>query len=267
MTEQMWSLARVSAFLGVAEPSARQILNEASVPAHGPGQYRPVDVAAFSESQRLDHWSKRSGWTVDYQRDGFIVLRSRVDAETLAGTVEAIYQVRPDTRGRGPELVRGPSGKLLRINGLEKNTTILPLVQSLRLEAIAAELIVEPVLYRVSLVCRGYDNPPELGAHRDPRWTARQRCEPVCAFGLTLHRTIGEPGDVYYQPGTHRLGADGIAAPAVRAPDIEVLPSAFPGDVVLHNLGVVHGATRYLRPQNRATLYCSFASRSELSAT
>lgn len=266
MSTQAWSLARSSAFLAATEPAALRILEAAGVMVDGSGLYRAVDVAACSESLRLRNWSERRDWTSDYQRDGFTVLRGQIDPDALSKIVEAGYQAGPAQDGRQPELVYNESGKILRINGLERYPAILSMVRTMRLETIAARLIDGPVLYRVSLVQRGHDNPPELGAHRDPRWTTRRTCDPVCAFGMTLDGSTGEPGDVYYQPGTHLLGSDSRAAPAVRSPGSEVLPTTSPGDMVLHNLGVIHGAGRYTRPRNRTTLYCSFASQKELSA-
>ncbi|MCW2934342.1 MAG: hypothetical protein JWM19_5304 [Actinomycetia bacterium] len=266
MSGQGWSLDRASAFLGSPGPVARRILGAAGVTVDGAGDYQAVDVAACSESMRLRDWWGRRDWTSDYQREGFTLLRGQVDPDTLFRIVEASYRAASVADGGHAEVVYGDSGKIVRINGLERDPAVLPIVRTMRLETVAAGLIDAPVLYRVSLVRRGHGNPPELGAHRDPRWTTRRSCDPVCAFGMTLDGSTGEPGDVYYQPGTHRLGPGSKAAPAIRSPDSEVLPVTSPGDVVLHNLGVIHGAGRYVRRRDRTTLYCSFASQKELSA-
>jgi hypothetical protein len=266
VTGEAWSLDRASAFLAVPGPAARQALAEAGIIAGEAGRYRAADVAACSESLRLREWSQRRDWTLGYQRDGFALLRGKADPAALAAIADAAYRAVPAPDGTRPEFLYGGSGKVLRVNRLEKDPAILSLVRAMGLEAIAARLIDGPVLYRVSLVRRGHDNPPELGAHRDPRWTMRRTCDPVCAFGMTFEGSAGEPGDVYYQPGSHRLGPGGRAAPADRAPDREVIPRTAPGDVVLHNLGVVHGAGRYGRPRDRTTLYCSFASQRELGS-
>jgi hypothetical protein len=269
MTEiEMWTRERASSFLGTSLAGFDRLIERFSLRESGDGMYLAEDVAGLSEALSAETHRATPGWHGEFYRNGFARLANVIPEEQMAlvGSWARERLAAADDQPAGAQALCGATGHLVRVNYLDQDQTSVTLIRQLPLAELAKELVDDAVLYRLSVVIRSKSVAPELGRHRDPRWSARRFSLPVFAFGLSIDSTPGETGDVYYARGSHRLDCSGVLAHVDEPTLVETNVPTERGDAVLHNLGVVHGAHRYPIDRERITIYCSFASAREVTA-
>jgi hypothetical protein len=264
-----WSHLRAQAFLDVGPGDFAELVERFRVREVSPNHYRADDIAGLAETLLAQAHADRRDWRGTFHRDGFATIGGLVDSAGVATlqTWARKLLAAGDARPPGVAIVAGPNGAILRMNYLDRDAESVALIESLPFAEFAREIVDDAVMYRLCVVVRSDSSPPELGRHRDPRWTGRTYSMPVFAFGMHLDATTGEVGDVYYVPGSHRLSGEGTVVDFASPALVEITPATVRGDAVLHNLGVVHGAHPYSVARERVTIYCSFASEQEVRAT
>lgn len=139
------------------------------------------------------------------------------------------------------------------------------------LHYVAKSIMGQPSLvYNTSLVVKipGYGVP--IPVHRDPTWTTRSTRDPVFTVAFYLDTSDDTNGGVYFLPGTHRTRQG-------RASDLPaenenwwrhgICVRTSPGDVIIHNLGVIHGSKPNYSLALRRTLYYSIISIKEAQSS
>lgn len=264
-----WTRQLAATFLDVAPQDFDALAASYGLLEVAPGRFRAVDVAGLAETIAYATPPRGPEWCRSHARDGFASIPNMIGSHDLddLSTWAREKLAAGDDQADGVNALRSPEGGIVRVNYLDRDPESLSLFRRLPLAEEAARIVTDAVLYRLSIVVRSYTVPPEIGRHRDPRWSSRVTSTPVFAFGIHLEATRGEAGDVYYVPTSHRLADTGMVVD-VDAPALEeVTPATEPGDVVVHNLGVLHGAHRYRRAHKRVTVYASFASAREVAAS
>lgn len=264
-----WSRTRAQDFLDVAAWEFEALATQYRLREAQPGLFLAQDVAGLAESLTAAEHDGFRDWRTEFYCDGFAQLNHLVDDSHMDAldTWARARLVAKDNQPPGAEAMFGPTGRLVRVNYLDRDPESVALIRELPLLDLAQQLVNDPIMYRLSVVVRSNHIPPELGRHRDPRWTGRVHPDPVFAFGIHLESSPGDVGDVYYAPGSHKLAADGRLCDVDDVTLAEVTPATERGDAMVHNLGIVHGAYPYTAPRERITIYCSFASAREVGST
>lgn len=264
----MHTAESAQAFLGVAPLEFEHLASAHRLRRSVDGLFYADDIAGLAETTSPNTKTCSTPWLRSFQRNGFAHLAGLLSESEMSDLERWAtgWLKHPHDNGMAVERVVDPAGNVVRINYLEQDEASSSLVQNLPLRDTARQILSDAALYRISIVHRSHEVPPELGRHRDPRWSARAHCAPIFAIGIHLDVCAGTSGDVYYVPGSHRLSCDG-SLPEITDPELtEITPPTQRGDAIAHNLGVIHGAHRYAKPGERVTVYCSYASPLEANA-
>ncbi|MEL7004986.1 MAG: phytanoyl-CoA dioxygenase family protein [Bacteroidota bacterium] len=123
------------------------------------------------------------------------------------------------------------------------------------------------ICYNMSLVVKVPNEGFEMVMHRDPTWTTRLLPSPVIAMGIYLDNSDSHNGGVSFFPKTHKIGEGGNLLAAITRSKVENRPKCTPvvkrGDILIHNLGVIHGSLANKSQLTRRTLYFSLMAKKE----
>ena len=204
-------------------------------------------------------------WMATLERDGFVHIPHALapaDAEALAAlSLQAV-----DDYSESVDLIRSSGGVPLKLAyPLAKYPEFLTVLGRGELRDIVDQLIPraesvltwEDVLIKMPLVGEG------VGAHQDIGLDPVRQT--IHSLGISLHHDGDNP--VHFLPGSHRLGpltTDTVTA--IRRDCTEqFLPVVTrPGDVVIHNIHVLHYSDPNSFGMPRATWYLEFRSLSSL---
>ncbi|MCY4364746.1 MAG: methyltransferase [Chloroflexi bacterium] len=204
-------------------------------------------------------------WKADLERDGFVHLPQVLGAEevdrlaTLALQSVSDYATSEDlirTEGGTPLKLLYPLSKYQDFLSVLGRKELGEIVDSL-LPRTDSVLTWEDVLIKMPFVGA------EVGPHQDIGLDPVRYS--VHSLGISLHHDGDNP--VYFLPGSHRLGpltATAVSAIGRECEDRFRPVVTRPGDIVVHNVHVLHYSDPNLSQHPRATWYLEFRSMLEL---
>ena len=204
-------------------------------------------------------------WMSHLERDGFVHLQGVLDADDVARlAILSLQSV--DDHAFSEDLVRSREGVPVKLlYPLDKYRDFVPVLGSHPVRAIVDALlpVEDSVLAWEDVLIKPPSTGVEVGVHQDIGLDPTR--DTVHSLGISLNGDRDNP--VYFLPGSHRLG------PLTRT-SVEALwrdcrdqfrPVATqPGDVVIHNVHVLHYSEANLSPQPRVTWYLEFRSMNSL---
>lgn len=212
-----------------------------------------------------------------FDANGYLVLRSRVTGQLLARLQAAAQawiaegmRLSPEAAGDDYNFAPRPGGPaLFRVNYLHHKgqAASLELLGSPQVLAVAESLCGPNFVPTYeSLVFKQEGDGERIPWHQDAVQPTRHYR--IFNYGLYLDPSLAGAGALRVIPGTHRQRQDICAlrdAYGWDHPDaIEV--EMHPGDVLLHNVMVVHGSPQALGKQLRRTIYLEFRPAEEILA-
>ncbi len=204
-------------------------------------------------------------WRAQLERDGFVHIPRVLPMEEVSAL--ALLSLRSvDDYSESEDLIRTAGGVPLKLTyPLDKYSEFLSVLGRREISDIVDRLLPkadsvltwEDVLIKMPLVGEG------VGAHQDIGLDPTR--ETIFSLGISLHDDSNNP--VYFLPGSHRLGP--LTSNAVSAIRRDCKPQfvpviSQPGDVVIHNVHVLHYSEPNPSEKPRATWYLEFRSMASL---
>ena len=202
-----------------------------------------------------------SSWKAALERDGFVHIQqalAREDVEVLG----ALSLRSVDDYSKSGDLIRSSAGVPLKLTyPLDKYPEFLSVLGRREVRDIVDQLLPreesvltwEDILIKMPLVGEG------VGVHQDIGIDPLRQT--VYSLGISLHHDGDNP--VCFLPGSHSLGP--LTAPTVaairedcREQFVPVITQ--PGDIVIHNVHVLHFSDPNTSEKPRATWYLEFRS-------
>ena len=206
-----------------------------------------------------------SPWMSQLERDGFVHLPGVLDADYVARlAILSLQSV--DDHAFSDDLVRTGEGVPVKLlYPLDKYRDFVPLLGSHPVRAIVDALlpVEDSVLTWEDVLIKPPLTGVEVGVHQDIGLDPTR--DKVHSLGISLNGDRDNP--VYFLPGSHRLGP--LTRTSVKAlwrdcRDQFRPVTTQPGDVVIHNVHVLHHSEANLSPQPRVTWYLEFRSMNSL---
>lgn len=271
------TLADTARFSGVPERDIRDACEAGDLqPSEGEAVFLRRDIAAWVEERRLREWdppgSRFDGELQCLLEQGYVhipavlegselrALRAASDSVLYAaayGAAQSRYVYQRASGGGEPVLER-----VLHIH--ELGIEFLRLFRHPLLKLVGRAVVGSPfVVYNASLVVKVPRVGIPIPVHRDPTWTTRTTGDAVLTIAFYLDNSDESNGAVHFLPATHR--PHGGRAPDVPSPDSRwwaggACARAAAGDVLIHNLGAIHGSQGNYTKSIRRTLYYSLLS-------
>ena len=204
-------------------------------------------------------------WRARLERDGFVHIPRVLPMEDVSAL--ALLSLRSvDDYSESEDLIRTAGGVPLKLTyPLDKYPEFLTVLGRKEISDIVDRILPrtdsvltwEDVLIKMPLVGEG------VGAHQDIGLDPTR--ETIFSLGISLHDDSDNP--VYFLPGSHRLGP--LTTDAVTAIRRDCKPEfvpvvSQPGDVVIHNVHVLHYSEPNSSKRPRATWYLEFRSMASL---
>lgn len=207
----------------------------------------------------------RPSWTSQLERDGFVHLPGVIDADDAARL--AILSLRSlDDHATSDDLVKTDQGVPVKLlYPLDKYPDFVSVLGSHPVRRIVDAILPvgESVLTWEDVLIKPPAVGVEVGVHQDIGLDPTR--DTVHSLGISLNGDRDNP--VFFLPGSHHLGP--LTKDAVEAlwqdcrnqfqPEVSQ-----PGDVVIHNVHVLHHSEPNRSPRPRATWYLEFRSMSSL---
>ena len=204
-------------------------------------------------------------WTSQLERDGFVHLPGVIDADDAAKL--AILALRSvDDHASSDDLVKTAEGVPVKLlYPLDKYGDFVAVLGSQPVREIVDTLlpVEDSVLTWEDVLIKPPSVGVEVGVHQDIGLDPTR--DTVHSLGISLNADEDNP--VYFLPGSHRLGP--LTKTAVDAlwgdcRDQFRPVVTQPGDVVIHNVHVLHHSETNRSPMPRATWYLEFRSMESL---
>ena len=206
-----------------------------------------------------------SPWMSHLERDGFVHLPGVIDADDVAKlAILSLQSV--DDHAFSDDLVRTGEGVPVKLlYPLDKYRDFVPVLGSHPVRAIVDALlpVEDSVLTWEDVLIKPPLTGVEVGVHQDIGLDPTR--DTVHSLGISLNGDLDNP--VHFLPGSHRLGP--LTRTSVKAlwrdcRDQFRPVTTQPGDVVIHNVHVLHYSEANLSPQPRVTWYLEFRSMNSL---
>ena len=204
-------------------------------------------------------------WKTQLERDGFVHITDVLPSD-IVEILARLALGSVNDYSESEDLVRTPEGVPLKLAyALDKYPEFMAALGRSEISDIVDQLLPakdsvltwEDLLIKMPLVGE------EVGAHQDiGLYPARQT---IHSLGISLHDDSENP--VYFLPGSHHLGpvtTDTVAAILRDCKDQFVPVTTHAGDVVIHNVHVLHYSEPNSSERPRATWYLEFRSLAAL---
>ena len=204
-------------------------------------------------------------WMSQLERDGFVHLPGLLGADDAARL--AILSLRSlDDYARSDDLVKTDEGVPVKLlYPLDKYHNFVSVLGSRPVRALVDAILPvdDSVLTWEDVLIKPPSVGVEVGVHQDIGLDPTR--DTVHSLGISLNGDQDNP--VFFLPGSHRLGPltkDAVAALRQDCSDRFQPVVTQPGDVVIHNVHVLHHSEPNRSPRPRATWYLEFRSMRSL---
>ena len=204
-------------------------------------------------------------WMAQLERDGFVHLAGVVDAD-VAVRLATLTLGSLDDHASSDDLVRTADGVPVKLlYPLDKYDEFVSVLGSQPVREVVDGLLPvgDSVLTWEDVLIKPPSVGVEVGVHQDIGLDPTR--DTVHSLGISL--TADGDNPVYFLPGSHRMGPltkSAVDALWADCRDLFQPVATQPGDVVIHNVHVLHHSETNHSPKPRATWYLEFRSMRSL---